>query len=192
MLVSLRLLREPPLHQQLRALSLLQEVSAILLRRSLMISLSVVACVGQGISGALYVGGAAVLSSTLSVTGATTLSSTLLVSGSSAHIGVASFTSGIASTSTTTGSVIVTGGLLHLYFCTLFSIFLGEGISGALYVGGATVLSSTLAVTGATTLSATLSVAGSSAHAGVASFTSGTAATSTTTGAVVVTGGLMQ
>ena len=50
-------------------------------------------------------------------------------------------------------------------------------------------LSSTMSVTGAASLSSTLSVGGASTHAGVATFTSGTASTSTTTGAVVVSGG---
>ena len=79
------------------------------------------AFVGQGISGALYVGGAAVLSSTLSVNGATSLSSTLSVGGASTYAGVATFTSGIASTSTTTGAVIVTGGF-QLTFVAMLSL----------------------------------------------------------------------
>ena len=74
----------------------------------------------------------------------------------------------ITSTSTTTGTMVVTGGV---------------GISGALYAGSiqATPVGSTTASTGAfTTLTAN----------GATTFTANTASTSTTTGTVVITGGL--
>ena len=79
------------------------------------------------------------------------------------------------STSTTTGALVVRGGV---------------GIASNLYVGGnvvvteATTLSSTLDVTGATTLSSTLDVTG------VTNLNDTTTSTSSTTGALIVDGGV--
>jgi hypothetical protein len=124
---------------------------------------------GVGVGGRLNVAGATALSSTLGVSGATTLSSTLSVTGAT------SITNTTASTNTTTGALIVSGGV---------------GIGGRLNVAGATALSSnatvggTLGVSGATILSSTLSVTGAT------SITNTTASTNTTTGALVVSGGV--
>jgi hypothetical protein len=89
------------------------------------------------------------------------------ITGSSAGQSTGTFgnlvaNSGLASTSTTTGALRITGG---------------TGISGALNVGGASALGSTLSVTGISTLNGNVVAA------------SGTASSSTTTGALVVVGG---
>jgi hypothetical protein len=82
--------------------------------------------------------------------------------------GAVTFTANTASTSTTSGTLVVTGGL---------------GVSGAIYGGSlqGTPVGSTTAAAGAfTTLTAN----------GATTFTANTAATNTTTGTVVVTGGI--
>jgi len=81
--------------------------------------------------------------------------------------GIGSFTSGTASTTTTTGSLLVTGGV---------------GITGQVTAGN--VSTSGTLTAGNTTITGTISANG------IASFTSGTASTTTATGAVVITGGL--
>jgi hypothetical protein len=102
------------------------------------------------------------------VAGTASASKALVLNGSSGISGIAAlsasgaitFTSGTASSSTTTGTLVVTGGV---------------GISGNLYVGGTingSISLSTLAASGAVT------------------FTAGTASSSTTTGTLVVTGGV--
>jgi hypothetical protein len=82
--------------------------------------------------------------------------------------GATTFTANTASTSTTTGTLVVTGGV---------------GVSGAIYAGSiqATPIGSTTRSTGAfTTLTSN----------GATTFTANTASTSTTTGTLVVTGGV--
>ena len=84
----------------------------------------------------LAVSGAATLSSTLSVSGATTLqalsagtttlTSTLTVAGSSTYSGQGLFTSGIASTSTSTGSLIVTGGFISSHQLVYYASILHQ------------------------------------------------------------------
>jgi hypothetical protein len=113
------------------------------------------------VSGALWVGstlnvaGSTTLSSNLAVTGTTTLSST------SSHAGKATFTANIPSTSTSTGSVVITGGVINCFLTCLYNLFLissrsdrifcacnipgaldkkfsyyvGAGVSGDLWVG---------------------------------------------------------
>ena len=142
---------------------------------------------GVGVASNLHVGGnvfvtnATTLSSTLGVTGATTLSSTLGVTGAttlSSTLGVTGATTVSDNTeadSTSTGALIVSGGV---------------GVASNLHVGGnvfvtkATTLSSTLGVTGATTLSSTLDVTG------VTNLNDTTTSTSSTTGALIVDGGV--
>jgi hypothetical protein len=82
--------------------------------------------------------------------------------------GAVTFTANTASTSTTSGTLVVTGGL---------------GVSGALYGGSiqSTPIGSSTASTGAFT---------SLTSNGATTFTANTAATNTTTGTVVVTGGI--
>jgi len=78
------------------------------------------------------------------------------------------------STSTTTGAVIVTGGV---------GIAKQLRVGGAATITGASTLTSTLNVTGATTLSSTLGVTG------IATVSNTTDSTATNTGALVVSGG---
>lgn len=108
-------------------------------------------------------------------------------SGAVASLSSLTLTSGTASTSTTSGALIVTGGV---------------GVSGALYVGGtfsapsgtasfsainATTIGASSPGTGAfTSLTTSLTVTAS----GVVTASSGTASTTTGTGALVVSGGM--
>jgi hypothetical protein len=93
--------------------------------------------------------------------------------------GVLSVPQNIASTSTTTGSLVVAGG---------------AGIAGAVYAGGAIRFTAGTASTSTTT--GTLVVTGGGGFSGAvwvggdSRFTSSTASTTTATGAVVVTGGV--
>ena len=98
-----------------------------------------------------------------------------------------------ASTSTTTGALQVAGG---------------AGIAGAINVGGtatitgatqvnstfgatgAVTLSSTVGITGAATLSSTLAVTGTTTHTGAVTINSSTASTNSSTGALIVAGGI--
>ena len=126
-------------------------------------------------SSTLGVTGAATLSSTLGVTGATTLSSTLGVTGAAtlsstlAVTGVTQVTSAVPASTSSTGALIVTGGV---------------GIGGNLYVGAGlqnTPVGNTTASSGAfTTLSAS----------GAVTATATTDTSSASTGALVVTGGV--
>ena len=121
---------------------------------------------GEGVSGALNVGGAVGIGGNLTVTGTTT------------HTGATTINAATASTTTSTGALVVTGG---------------EGLGGALNVGGVTTLSSgtassstttgTLVVTGGEGVSGALNVGG------ITTLSNTTASTTTSTGALVVSGG---
>ena len=141
---------------------------------------------------------------TLGVTGATTLSSTLGVTGVSTLNGNVVAASGTASTSTTTGALVVVGG---------------AGVSGNATIGGSAVITGDAYVQGgniwtsattfnlvnatattvnfagaATTLNTgnaggVTNMAGVTKHLGNVVAASGTASTNTTTGALVVAGG---
>ncbi len=136
------------------------------------------------ISGNVGIGNAAPsflldVSGTTRITGATTIG------------GALTLTAGTASSSTSTGSLVITGG---------------AGISGAVYIGGLTNIAGITTLTNATASSSVSTgalvvsggvgigganyIGGALNVAGVASFTSGTTSSSTTTGAVVVSGGV--
>ena len=128
----------------------------------------------------------------------------LMSAGNQSASGVQSFTAGVASSSTTTGSVVITGGL---------------GLSGNVTAGGSvtatnevlTNTSNQLVFGSGTTTTITvptpaasrvltipdpggaatfLMSVGNQSASGVQSFTAGVASSSTTTGSVVITGGL--
>jgi hypothetical protein len=102
-----------------------------------------------------------------------------IATGGVTATGAISTSVGTASTSTTTGALIVTGGV---------------GTSGALFAGGAirtnaTTVSSSVS-TGSLIADGGLGVAGAAYIGGITNLTSGTTASSTTTGTLVVTGGV--
>jgi hypothetical protein len=130
---------------------------------------------GVGIAKKLYVGtdldigGDSTMTGTLDVTGATTLSSTLDVTG------LVNLNDATDASSSTSGALIVDGGV---------------GIAKKLYVGtdldigGDSTMTGTLDVTGATTLSSTLDVTG------LVNLNNSTDASSSTSGALIVDGGV--
>ena len=93
--------------------------------------------------------------------------------------GTLTLSSSTASTSTTTGALIVTGGV---------------GVGGSINVGGVSKFtssaSSTSTSTGALIITGGVGVGGSINVGGTSFFTASSASTNTTTGAVVITGGL--
>jgi len=122
----------------------------------------------------------------------------LMSAGNQSASGIQSFTAGVASTSVTTGSVVITGGL---------------GVSGRVSAANETITATTnqlvLGTTNTTTINSTapatsrtltipdpgadanfLMSAGNQSASGVQSFTANVASNSTTTGSVVITGGL--
>jgi hypothetical protein len=110
----------------------------------------------------------------LKVTGGTGIGGALYVGGVHVNTGNVVAASGTASTNTTTGALVVVGG---------------AGISGAIYAGSVqnTPIGSTTASTGAFT---TLTSSGTTIASGNIVAASGTASTDTTTGALVVVGGI--
>lgn len=103
------------------------------------------------------------------------------------------------SSSTTTGAVIIAGGVgiaKKVYIGGTLSTTGATTLSSTLGVTGATTLSSTLGVTAATTLSSTLNVTGITtlsnnlSATGINTFSNVTDASSTTTGAVIISGGV--
>ncbi len=133
------------------------------------------------VAGTALIGSAVNIQGSLTTVGNTILRSTLLVSGSSVFNApstfndVATFTSGLVTTSVTdsssssSGAVQVGGGL---------------GVARSTYLGGL------LDVIGATTLHSTLLVDGSSSFTGQVSITNTTESTSPQTGALIVAGGI--
>jgi hypothetical protein len=130
---------------------------------------------GVGIAENLFVGGtgnvtgATDLMSTLDVHGAATMQSTLDVTGQT------NLNATTTSTSTTTGALVVDGGV-----GIAENLFIG----GTANVTGATDLMSTLDVHGAATMQSTLDVTGQT------NLNDTTQSTSTTTGALIVDGGV--
>ncbi len=153
------------------------------------------------ITGNMNIGGVGTFSSTVNITGATSLS-TLTASGNATLTTVNAGATTLASASITGNTSI--GGTLGVTGATALSSTLTAGVStltslsvtnnqtvgGTLGVTGATTLASTLGVTGATTLSSTLGVTGATTLTGAATISNTTASTSTTTGALVVRGGV--
>jgi fibronectin-binding autotransporter adhesin len=129
------------------------------------------------------------------------VSGTTRITGASTIAGILSLTAGTTSTSTTTGSLVVTGGV---------------GISGATYIGGtlnaagitsltsnttststttgSLVVTGGVGISGATYIGGALNVSGATTQgtttiSGITTISNATASTNTTTGAVVITGG---
>jgi hypothetical protein len=135
---------------------------------------------GTGISGNLYVGGNNVITGNLSATNIsgvlTTAAQTAITSvgilTSLSSSGSVTFTGGIASTNTTSGTLVVTGG---------------TGISGNLYVGGS--INGTLAYGVQTGITQVGTLSGLTSS-GTVSVTNNTQSTSSSSGALVVTGGV--
>lgn len=175
--------------------------------------------IGSAVNAATIGNAGAVLTGTLSTAAQTNVTSVGTLTGLAVS-GSVQLTNSTASTSTTTGALVVTGGAGiagALYAGSIQSTPIGNTtastgafttgtFSSTLGVTGATTLSSTLGVTGATTLT-TATVGGLQAVAignatpgtgafttlsasGVTSLTNGTASTTTSTGALVVTGGV--
>ena len=107
-------------------------------------------------------------------------SSVIRDTGAQSMAGVLSITDATQSTSTTTGALVISGGV-----GVAKDVFLG----GALDIVGASTMASSLAITGATTMSSA-SLSSTLAVAGVTSITASTASTSASSGALVVTGGV--
>ncbi len=140
-------------------------------------------------TGSLTVGNNANVAGTFSVTGATTLNDTLLVIGAST-CGSTLTVSG-ATTLSSTLSVAAEGTFLSNLNVNGNAVVTGSlGVSGLgtfsnnLTVSGATALGGALTVSGATTLSNTLDISG------ITIINNNTPSTSTSTGALVVAGGV--
>jgi hypothetical protein len=115
---------------------------------------------GTGISENLYVGG--LINGTINTASQSNITSIGILTSLSSS-GLVSFTSGTASSNTTTGTLVITGGI---------------GISGAINTGGNLTISGSLS--GVTTLAAS----------GIISLSNSTVSSSTTTGALTVAGGV--
>jgi enhancing lycopene biosynthesis protein 2 len=117
----------------------------------------------------LNIGGNSTLTGTLDVTGATTLSSTLDVTG------LVNLNDTTDSSSSTSGALIVDGGV-----GIAKKLFVGTDLD----IGGNSTMTGILGVTGATTLSSTLDVTG------LVNLNDTTDASSSTSGALIVDGGV--
>jgi hypothetical protein len=128
---------------------------------------------GLGVGKKLNVLGNVDFSGTLNVEGETTIDDTLTSTG------ITRVTNTTNSTSTSTGSVVISGGL---------------GIAENLYAGGSirftSTTNSTSTSTGSVVLSGGIGIAGNLYVGGSIRFTSTTSSTSTSTGSVVLSGGL--
>ena len=122
-----------------------------------------------------------VLTGTLNVNGATDLDNTLNVDG------IATISNATQSTSKTNGALVVVGGV---GIGKNLNVGGNQDVDGTLNVDGATTLKNTLIVDGATTLNSTLNVTGNTTIQGLTNSTNTTESTNTTTGALVIAGGV--
>jgi len=135
------------------------------------------------VTGTLGVTRASTLSNTLSVTGATTLSNTLSVTGAT----TLSNTFSVANNATVTGTLGVTRATT---LSNTLSVTGATTLSNTFSVANNATVTGTLSVTRATSLSNTISVTGAATFSNTASIENITDASSKTTGALVVTGGV--
>jgi hypothetical protein len=139
---------------------------------------------GEGISGNLNVGGNTVISGTSAHTGNSSFGGTVTVTPFAAGGVVTNTSAGLLGTLPGTTSTVLHGNAAGAP--SFGQVALGSEVSGILPVANGGTGSNTQ---GWVDLTTTQTAAGNKTWSGIGSFTSGTASSSTATGAVVVTGG---